>query len=187
MAGLRLYLINPTNPLVSCVAAKDNRWNKYRIWKPLSLLVLARLTPPEWEVTVLDENLRRPDYAALPRPDLVGITAFTSQAPRAYQIAAHFRRLGVPVVMGGIHATMCADEVLDRADSVVSREAETIWPRVLEDVKSGRLQRQYDGGHVPAEAFVPARQDLLPEGYAFGTIQTTRGCPLNSVRSRKRS
>jgi len=141
--------------------------------------VLARLTPPEWEVTVLDENLRRPDYAALPRPDLVGITAFTSQAPRAYQIAAHFRRLGVPVVMGGIHATMCADEVLDRADSVVSREAETIWPRVLEDVKSGRLQRQYDGGHVPAEAFVPARQDLLPEGYAFGTIQTTRGCPLN--------
>jgi len=37
----------------------------------------------------------------------------------------------------------------------------------------------YDGGHIPIAAFVPARQDLLPEGYAFGTIQTTRGCPLN--------
>ena len=25
----------------------------------------------------------------------------------------------------------------------------------------------------------PARHDLLPSGYAFGAIQTTRGCPLN--------
>ncbi len=176
---MRLYLINPTNPLVSCVTAKQNRWNRYRIWKPLSLLVLARQTSPEWEVTILDENLSRPDYAAMPRPDLVGITAFTSQAPRAYQIAAFFRGLGVPVVMGGIHATMCLDEVLGHVDSVVTKEAEIIWPQVLKDAQSGHLQRHYDGGHVPVEDFVPARQDLLPEGYAFGTIQTTRGCPLN--------
>lgn len=179
MRILRLYLINPTNPLVSCVTAKENRWNKYRIWKPLSLLVLARLTPPAWDVSIFDENLRVPDYAALPRPDLIGITAFTSQAPRAYQIAAHFRHLGVPVVMGGIHATMCLDEVLERVDSVVSREAESVWPRVLEDVQTGTLKHHYDGGHVPVGELVPARQDLLPVGYAFGTIQTTRGCPLN--------
>jgi radical SAM superfamily enzyme YgiQ (UPF0313 family) len=176
---MRLYLINPTNPLVSCVTAKQNRWNRYRIWKPLSLLVLARQTPPEWEVTILDENLRKLDYAALPKPDLVGITAFTSQAPRAYQIAAYFRGLGIPVVMGGIHATMCVDEVLGQVDSVVTKEAETVWPQVLKDVQAGNLQRQYDGGHVPVKDFVAARQDLLPEGYAFGTIQTTRGCPLN--------
>jgi radical SAM superfamily enzyme YgiQ (UPF0313 family) len=142
-------------------------------------MVLARLTPPEWEVTILDENVKLPDYAKLPRPDLVGITAFTSQAPRAYQLAAEFRRLGIPVVMGGIHATMCVDEVLARVDAVVTREGETVWPRVLDDFKSGKLQRQYDGGHVPVDSFVPARQDLLPEGYAFGSIQTTRGCPLN--------
>ena len=63
----------------------------------------------------------------MPRPDLVGITAFTSQANRAYEVAAHFRRLGVPVVMGGIHATMCLDEVLERVDSVVTGEAEGVW------------------------------------------------------------
>ncbi len=176
---MRLYLINPTNPLVSCVTAKHNRWNRYRIWKPLSLLVLARLTPPDWEVTILDENLRPLDYAAMPRPDLVGITAFTSQAVRAYEIAAYFRGLGVPVVMGGIHATMCTDEVLERVDSVVTKEGETVWPQVLVDAKAGKLEREYHGGHVPVGDFVPARQDLLPEGYAFGTIQTTRGCPLN--------
>src|SRR5664280_2162083 len=104
---MRLYLINPSNPLVSIVRVKENRWNRYRVWKPLSLMVLAGLTPPEWEITIIDENLGAPDYPAMPRPDLVGITAFTSQANRAYEVAAHFRRLGVPVVMGGIHAT-CA-------------------------------------------------------------------------------
>ena len=109
---MRLYLINPSNPLVSIVNVKESRWNRYRVWKPLSLMVLAGLTPPEWEITIVDENLGVPDYPAMPRPDLVGITAFTSQANRAYEVATHFRRLGVPVVMGGIHATMCLDEVM---------------------------------------------------------------------------
>lgn len=176
---MRLYLINPTNMLVSCVTAKKNRWNRFRIWKPLGLMVLARLTPPDWEVTILDENLKSIDYASLPKPDLVGITAFTSQAPRAYEIAALFRKRGVAVVMGGIHATMCVDEVLMHVDSVVTKEAEIIWPSVLKDVQLGQLKSRYDGGQVPVTAFVPARQDLLPKGYAFGTIQTTRGCPLN--------
>ena len=42
-------------------------------------------------------------------------------------MAAYFRRLGVPVVMGGIHATMCLDEVKERVDSVVTGEAERVW------------------------------------------------------------
>jgi radical SAM superfamily enzyme YgiQ (UPF0313 family) len=159
--------------------AKHSRWNRYRVWKPLSLLVLAGVTPPEWEVSVLDENLGIPDYAALPRPDLVGITAFTSQANRAYEVAAQFRHLGVPVVMGGIHATMCVDEALDRADTIVTGEAEGIWPQVLSDAQHGRLQRRYDGGFADFDNIPLPRHDLLATGYAFGAIQTTRGCPLN--------
>jgi hypothetical protein len=143
---MRLYLINPSNPLVSIVQVKDSRWNRYRVWKPLSLMVLAGLTPVEWEISILDENLGVPDYQAMPRPNLVGITAFTSQANRVYEVAGHFRRLGVPVVMGGIHATMCLDEVSERVDSVVTREADAVWPQVLEDVRQGRLKRRYDGG-----------------------------------------
>ena len=75
-----LYLINPSNPLVSILKVKKNRWNRYRVWKPLSLMVLAGLTPSEWEISIVDENLGVPDYDAMPRPDLVGVTAFTSQA-----------------------------------------------------------------------------------------------------------
>jgi radical SAM superfamily enzyme YgiQ (UPF0313 family) len=176
---MRLYLINPCNPLVSIVKVKQSRWNRYRVWKPLSLMVLAGLTPPDWEITIVDENLGVPDYRAVPRPDLVGITAFTSQANRAYEVAAHFRRLGVPVVMGGIHATMCLDEVMERADSVVTGEGEGIWPQVLEDARHGCLKRRYDGGLAEMNGATFARHDLLTGGYAFGAIQTTRGCPLN--------
>jgi radical SAM superfamily enzyme YgiQ (UPF0313 family) len=178
-AAMRLYLINPSNPLVSIVNVKESRWNRYRVWKPLSLMVLAGLTPPGWEISIVDENLSTPDYRAMPRPDLVGITAFTSQANRAYEVAIHFRRLGVPVVMGGIHATMCLDEIMERADSVVTGEAEGIWPQVLEDARHGSLKRRYDGGLAELSNVPFARHDLLATGYAFGAIQTTRGCPLN--------
>jgi len=176
---MRLYLINPRNPLVSIVKVKESRWNRYRVWKPLSLMVLAGLTPPEWEISIVDENFGAPDYPSMPRPDLVGITAFTSQANRAYEVAAHFRHLGVPVVMGGIHATMCLDEVMERVDSVVTGEAEGIWPQVLEDTRHGSLKRRYDGGLAEINDVPLARHDLLATGYALGAVQTTRGCPLN--------
>jgi radical SAM superfamily enzyme YgiQ (UPF0313 family) len=180
MHAMRLYLINPSNPLVSLIKVKESRWNRYRVWKPLSLMVLAGLTPPEeWDISIVDENLGAPDYPAMPRPDLVGITAFTSQANRAYEVATHFRRLGVPVVMGGIHATMCLDEVMARVDSVVTGEAEGIWLQVLQDARHGCLKHRYDGGLAEIGDIPPARHDLLAAGYAFGAVQTTRGCPLN--------
>ncbi len=176
---MRLYLINPSNPLVNILRIRENRWNRYRVWKPLSLMVLAGLTPPEWEISIVDENFGAPDYPSMPLPDLVGITAFTSQANRAYEVAAYFRRLCVPVVMGGIHATMCLDEAMEHTDSVVTGEGEGIWPQVLEDARHGCLKRRYDGGLAEISDIPAARHDLLATGYDFGAIQTTRGCPLN--------
>jgi radical SAM superfamily enzyme YgiQ (UPF0313 family) len=174
---MRLYLINPGNPLVTM--SQPSRWRKYRVWKPLGLMVVAGVTPVQWDVTIIDENLDVPDYAQMPRPDVVGITAFTSQAPRAYEIAAVFRKLAVPVVMGGIHASMCSQEALEHVDAVVSGEAEAIWPTVLADAAAGSLRQVYEGNLVDLESAPSARHDLLTRGYAFGSIQTTRGCPLN--------
>ncbi len=174
-----LYLINPSNPLVSMSFNRGSYWNRFRLWKPLGLLVLAGLTPTDWEISILDENLAPVDYDALPLPDVVGITAFTSQAPRAYEVAGWFRARGVPTVMGGIHATMCRAEASRYVDSLVTGEAEPVWADVLEDVRTGSLKARYDGGRAAMDQIVPARHDLLPDGYAFGSIQTTRGCSLN--------
>jgi len=177
---MKLLLINPFNPMVTLNKIRRwNRLNKYRVWKPLGLLILARLTPPDWEVEVIDENLGPVDAQALPRPDLVGITAFTSQATRAYELTALFRAMGVPVVMGGIHATMRLGEALAHADAVVTGEAESVWPQVLADVQAGTLQRVYAGGPVSMAEIPPARHDLLAGRYHIGSIQATRGCPLN--------
>jgi radical SAM superfamily enzyme YgiQ (UPF0313 family) len=175
---MRLLLINPRNPLVN-ITNKSNYWNKYRMWKPLGLLVLAGLTPPEWDITVFDENVDVPHYSQMPRPDLVGVTAFTSQAPRAYEVAAEFRGWGVPVVMGGIHATMRQEEAAERVDVVVTGEAESVWAQVLKDAANGGLKPLYAGDAEEMEESPLARHDLLPTGYLFGVIQTTRGCPLN--------
>lgn len=175
---MRLLLINPRNPLVN-VTNKNNYWNKYRVWKPLGLLVVAGLTPPEWDITVVDENMDALDYSQMPRPDLVGVTAFTSQAPRAYEIAAMFRDRGVPVVMGGIHVTMRREEAAKRVDVMVTGEAESVWAHVLKDAAYGTLRPLYEGGQEEMAKTPLARHDLLPTGYQFGAIQTTRGCPLN--------
>lgn len=175
---MRLLLINPGNPLVN-ISSKRNRWSKFRVWKPLGLMVLAGLTPDEWDVTIVDENLGVPDYASMPRPDLVGVSAFTSQAPHAYELAAQFRARGIPVVMGGIHATMRTAEASARVDAVVTGEAESIWAKVLEDVQRGALKPLYAGSREAMENTPFPRHDLLPSGYYYGSIQTTRGCPLN--------
>ncbi len=175
---MHLCLVNPDNPVVSISKVRWNRLNRYRVWKPLSLYVIAGLTPPEWEVSIVDENLGGHVETGERPPDLVGITAFTSQATRAYAIAAAYRNRGVPVVMGGIHASMLPEEALEHVDAVVTGEAEGVWADVLRDATLGRLQRVYAGGRGPAEGIAAARHDLDANQYPLGMIQTTRGCPL---------
>src|SRR5262249_61866619 len=81
--------------------------------------------------------------------DLVAIPVETYTAKRAYQIASEYRRRGVPVVMGGFHATLMTDEVKDYAEAVVVGEAEDIWPPVIEDARRKRLKPIYRSNSQP--------------------------------------
>lgn len=175
----RILLINPHNPIVTLTShGKIFNLNKYRIWKPLSLMTIANKTNPNWDVEIVDENLGEVDYAKGLKPVIVGITAFTSQAVRAYQLAKYFKGKGCHTVMGGIHASMCLDEALEYFDTVITGEGELEWPRFLDDFKSSNVKRVYEGGLVPVEKISSARHDLLYGKYYCGAIQTTRGCPL---------
>ena len=176
---MNLLLINPSNPVVTLSKfGKKIGMTKYRVWKPLSILTLASLVPKHWDVRVEDENINIPDYACMPKPDLVAITAFTSQATRAYQLSSYFRSRNISVVLGGIHASMCTKEALDHVDSVITGEADVVFPTVLEDFRKGDLKPEYDGGIVPEEKIGWGRHDLLVGNYYLGAVQTTRGCPL---------
>jgi radical SAM superfamily enzyme YgiQ (UPF0313 family) len=139
------------------------------------------LTPPDWEVEILDARVTPIDFDK--RVDLVGITAFSAEIPSAYGIADGFRKKGVKVVMGGIHVSALPEEALGHADSVVVGEAESLWRELLEDFKNGALKTVYHGKRLADMHHLPTpRRDLLDrEMYVacFNTIQATRGCPFD--------
>ncbi len=144
----------------------------------LNLPYIAAVTPPEIEIRIVDEAFEKINFEE--HVDLVGLTAQTPVAPRAYQIAKEFKRRGVPVVMGGVHASMLPEEALQYVDVVVIGEAEQTWPALLEDFKKGQLKRVYQAnGFVnPAELPLPRRDLLNPRFYfPLKLLETTRGCP----------
>lgn len=159
------------------VRPMDSAW-KTQMSPPLSLLVLGALTPRRHCVTVADENVERLRFDDA--PDLVGITVKVDTAGRATEIASRYRLRGIPVVMGGIHPTVCPEDCRSRADAIVIGEAETLWPKVVEDVETGRLQPEYRNTATVAMAAVPSpRWELLKAGrYLFtNTLRIGRGCP----------
>lgn len=150
---------------------------KYSI-PQLSLPTIAGLTDERFDVVIVDENIEDIDFEA--KTDLVGITTMTALAPRAYDIADRFRKKGVPVVLGGIHASMLPDEAAVHADSLVLGEAEDVWPIALNDFIQGRLQKTYRGtGRHTLENLPLPRLDLLKKDRYFSTslLMASRGCP----------
>jgi radical SAM superfamily enzyme YgiQ (UPF0313 family) len=146
----------------------------------LGLGVLAALTPPEDEVIYTDDLVRPFDVERdVKDVDLVGISVDSKTARRSYQIARAYRRRGVKVVMGGIHATAVPEEAAAFADAVVVSEAEDLWPELLRDFKRGELKRIYRGP-LPSMAGKPnARRELFTSRkyIPFQVVQTMRGCP----------
>ncbi len=145
---------------------------------PLTHTLLAALVPPELEakITAVDESV-----SPLPLEesfDLVAVSILTGTAQRGYEIARHFRSRGVPVVLGGVHATLRPEEAALHADSVVTGFAERTWPLLLRDFAAGRLRPLYhdDGSHVK-ELPLPRRDLQKWPGYMMPyTVFATRGC-----------
>ena len=142
----------------------------------MALGIIAALTPEQWEIELVDENFERFTYR---EADLVGITALTSQVTRAYELASVYKEKGIPTVMGGIHVSMLPDEAAKYADSVVIGEAESVWGTLIHDFESGTLKKRYQGNLLPLVDSPFPRIDLYHPGYVFGSVQTTRGCPMS--------
>lgn len=147
----------------------------------LSLLTLASYVPPGIGIQYVEV----PDAAKIPALpidfDLVLITSLSAQIREAYQVAGHYKKLGIPVVMGGLHVSSLPEEALRHCDAVVAGEGEILWPRLLDDFLAGKMQRLYQA--APGESFDLAdsripRFDLLDiSKYNRLTVQTSRGCP----------
>lgn len=167
----RLLLINPSNEHKGLGNTRSTSW------PPLNLPYIAALTPKHYDIEVIDENIEPFTYKDA---DIVGITAYTSSVTRGYEIARTYREKGIPTIMGGIHVSMLPDEALEYCDTVVIGEAEGVWAKVLEDFEAGKLQQRYQGEWIDLYDLPIPRRDILRSNfYKWGSIQTSRGCPLN--------
>jgi len=148
---------------------------------PLTSCYLAALTPSDWNVTLVDEQLQPIDFDG--PTDLVAITAGTLNSLRAYDVADEFRRRGVPVIMGGPHTCFHAAEAGAHCNAVGLGEAESFWPRMLADARQGCLQATYQAEKNLNLAGLPLpRYDLL-DLRRYGPFRTfvvisSRGCPF---------
>jgi radical SAM superfamily enzyme YgiQ (UPF0313 family) len=144
-----------------------------------ALLTLSALTPPPHEVEYIDEI-----YEPLPVDrtyDIVGVSAQTRHAVRAYEIAAEFKKRGAHTVLGGVHATLCPEEGQRFFDTVFVGEAEELWPHFLNDLQNHKPQKVYQnsaGHHISlADQPCPAYHKVKTEEYPNVAVLTQRGCP----------
>jgi radical SAM superfamily enzyme YgiQ (UPF0313 family) len=147
--------------------------------EPLCFAILKSLTPDNIETTFYDERLE--PIPLDEKTDLVAMTVETYTARRAYQIAAEYRRRGVPVVFGGYHPTFLPDEALLHADTVVRGDAEGVWRQIVEDAQNGGMQKLYQSSEFPELANVfPDRSIFKGKKYApMALVQYGRGCKFN--------
>src|SRR6266550_7279250 len=148
----------------------------------LGLLTLAGATPDDIEL----EYVEVPEV--LPSPwtpgafDAVAISSFSAQIKEAYELADRYRAAGTTVILGGLHVTAVPHEAAQHADALVLGEGEPLWHRVIDDLKSDRLEVLYDARPFRfdlAEAPMPRFELLDPEKYNRLTVQTQRGCPFD--------
>src|SRR5215510_3602738 len=123
--------------------AKDPRasFGKHVLTPTLALTSIAGATPAHWDVRYWDENLLQGSPPADPLPHVVGITVHLTFARRAYQLAAWYRAQGSIVVLGGLHVLSCPDEALEHADAIAIGDGVQLWPKILDDIERGTLQR----------------------------------------------
>jgi radical SAM superfamily enzyme YgiQ (UPF0313 family) len=176
---LKIALISPKGPLYR---HRGGIWKKSLRYQPLTLTTLAALIPPEIPVDLhlFDEGIA--DVPLDLEADLIGLTVITGTASRAYELAAHFRRRGITVVLGGPHVTLIPEDATPHADAVVVGYAEDSWPRLLRDFTLGQLRSRYEQAPDLDLANRPfARRELLP-GHRYLTdnvFEATRGCVHN--------
>ena len=150
---------------------------KNNVLSPLTPPHLAALFPPDVNVTIRNEQVQEVDYDI--DVDLVALTFLIANAPHAYEIADRFRSRGIPVIMGGFHASLLPEEALEHADAVVIGEAEGVFPEIIEDFKHGTLKKIYKSTKLHSLKGLPVpRYDLIEKDFILNhPVQATRGCP----------
>lgn len=147
---------------------------------PLGLLTVAAMLPREWELRLIDLNVRPLSDAEIARADFVFISAMTVQRESTRELIERCRRLGARTVAGGPLFTACHEEYPE-VDHLVLGEAERSLPAFLADLGQGAARRLYRDERFAdlAETPIPAWELIDLRDYAAMNLQYSRGCPFD--------
>jgi radical SAM superfamily enzyme YgiQ (UPF0313 family) len=156
--------------------------NRKVLLPPLGLVTVAALLPQEWEMKLVDRNVREVSEAEWEWAELVVISGMIVQkADMAAQISKAKAR-GLPVAVGGPFASSTPDAPeLQLADFKVLDEGEITLPLFVEAIEKGERQGRFSSnGEKPDVTSTPVpRFDLLElDAYDSMSVQFSRGCPF---------
>ncbi len=177
MSRLKILLISPFD---STYRYKKGNFGKSVRYASITLTTLAALVPEylKAEIKIIDEGVEY--FNGRFDADLVGISAVTASADRAYYLAGLAKKSGITTVLGGSHPTLMPQEAVNHADAIVVGFAEESWPKLLADWQKGRLKKIYhQRKNLILENLPFPRRDLLKRNAYLikNTIITSRGCP----------
>jgi len=178
---MKVLLIYPKTP--------DTFWSfrhavrfvsKRAAFPPLGLLTIAGYLPSEWELKLVDLNVRRSTDDDLRWADYVMISAMIVQKESVNDIVDRCRRLGTSVIAGGPLFTT-GHEAFKDIDHFVLGEAEELMPQLVEDMRRGSLRPTYASASRPdISSVAPPRWDLIDlNHYVTMSVQFSRGCPFD--------
>lgn len=148
---------------------------------PLGLLTVAGLLSDDFELELVDLNVRSLDPRRLEGADVVLTGGMMIQRPSVERVVADCVDRGVPVVVGGPDATSSAED-LPREAHLVRGEAES--PRLVEalhEMIGAGERRVLDlrEESTPLDESPLPRYDLIEfDDYVSMALQMSRGCPF---------
>jgi radical SAM superfamily enzyme YgiQ (UPF0313 family) len=174
---MKVTLIKPKYPSVHESGQLSNKINLWSYFS--SLVVVSSLFPDTCDVEYYDEDFEPIDFTR--ETDYVFITSLTYSSVRAYEIAAYYRNIKVPVIMGGIHASLMPEETSQYVDTLVIGEAEPVFDELFRDMQSGQLKKVYKSTDfiMPEKIAGLDRRLIIRKDYlkSKNVTQLVRGCP----------
>jgi radical SAM superfamily enzyme YgiQ (UPF0313 family) len=145
---------------------------------PLGLITVAALLPEDYDVTLVDMNVRPLGEDDVSRADVIFCSSMIIQRNSLDKVIELCRKCGKPLVAGGPYPTT-SHEQIEGVTHFVLNEAEITLPHFLEDFRRGRARRIYADRTRPDIATTPPpRFDLLDlKAYSAMALQYSRGCP----------
>ena len=156
------------------------------VMPPLGLMTVAAMLPKNYNVTLIDMNVRDLEVSDIEPNEIVFLTGMWIHRESFLKVLNMCHDLGKTVVAGGPFVQSAYGRPgdyleSDKIDHLILYEAENNLPQFVKDYDWRTAKRVYDNKERPSMELTPSpRFDLIrPDDYACMSLQFSRGCPFN--------